>query len=274
MEKKQGGKAFWKVLLILSLIGAICALGFVGWYLYQDYQAELEAERLKNEVVIETEPVEETASEGSEGDSAAIPEGVYQKAYNPIDFQSLAKVNPDLYAWIEIPDTKINYPIAQREGDDEFYLHHDMYQKDRFAGCIYTESANSKDFSDPNTLIYGHNMKNKSMFQNLHRYEDYTFFTENPYVYIYAPGWVRKYEVFAAYTYDDRHILNSFDFSDEKVYAQYLEDVQQGLSMDANLRKDLHVTSEDRIITLSTCVGTGGEYRYLVQAVLVSEERS
>ena len=78
-----------------------------------------------------------------------------------------------------------------------------MYKGDRFAGCIYTESGNSKNFTDPNTVVYGHNMRNGSMFQNLHYYEDPEFFEQNPFVYIYTEDKIRIYEVFASYIYDD-----------------------------------------------------------------------
>lgn len=276
MKQKNGKKTFWSIILILSLIGLIVALLAVGWHLYQGYLADQEAKRLAEQVVTteaETEAEPEETVEGKEGDAAVVPE-VFGKAENPIDFAQLAEINPEIYAWITIEDTNINYPICQREGDNEFYLHHDMYQQERFAGSIYTEDCNSKDFSDPNTVIYGHNMKNKSMFQNLHKYEDYDFFVKHPTVMIYTPDKVRTYQVFAAYKYDDRHLMRYFDFADPEVFSEYLKDVQRGISMEANLNKELTVTETDRIITLSTCVGTGGSERYLVQAVLISEEES
>lgn len=110
------------------------------------------------------------------------------------------------------------------------------------------------------------------MFQNLHLFSDEEFFQENPYVYIYTPDHVLVYKIFAAYIYDDRHIMNSFDFSDPEVYAQYLEDIFSVRSMDKHLREDVEVTCEDKIITLATCIGGKTESRYLVQAVLVKDE--
>ena len=183
-------------------------------------------------------------------------------------------MNPEIYAWIRIPDTNIDYPIVQREGDDTYYLTHDIYGEERVAASIYTEDCNQKDFSDPNTVIYGHNMKNKSMFQNLHLFEDPEFFAENRYVYIYTPERSLVYEIFASYTYDDRHIMHSFDFTDREVYAQYLSDIFHVRSMDKNIREGVEVTADDKIITLETCVGTGEKYRYVVQAVLLGEKES
>ncbi|MCD8020814.1 MAG: class B sortase [Clostridiales bacterium] len=265
---KNNKKLLWRTVLVISLVGCICCLGFVAWYLYQDYREQKAYEQLQEDVDEST-----TEFDGeTEGEAAELPDGVFLDLENPIDFDLLADINTDIYAWIRISDTSIDYPIAQREGDDAYYLSHDMYQESRFAGCIYTEEANSKDFTDPNTVIYGHNMRNGSMFQNLHYFEDATFFDEHPYVYIYTPEHVLVYEVFASYSYDNRHILNSFDFSDEEVYAQYLEDILNVRSMDKNIRDDVTVTTEDTIITLSTCIGGDSDARYLVQAVLIKDE--
>ncbi|MDI9241574.1 class B sortase [Fusibacillus kribbianus] len=275
MEKKR---RFWRMILVLSLVGCICCLGFVAWYLVQDYAAQKQYEEIQEtatepQTEQETEPETYVFTGEIDGEEAELPDNIFKDLENPIDFKSLQDINPELYAWIQIPDTNINYPIAQREGDDEFYLHHDMYQQYRFAGCIYTEDCNSRDFTDPNTVIYGHNMKNKSMFQNLHLFEDKTFFDEHPYVYIYMPDGILVYEIFASYTYDDRHIMNSFDFDDPTVFEEYLNSILHVRAMDANIREAVDVTVDDRIITLETCVGVQTSYRYLVQAVLVSDSR-
>lgn len=275
-------KTFWRTILVISLIGCICCLGFVIWYLYQDAQSQKQYEELQETVVEEVTPepteaenLEQTYENGdAEGTEAALPDDIFLDMQNPIDFEKLQEINTDIYAWIRISDTPIDYPIAQREGDDTYYLHHDMYGESRFAGCIYTEDCNSKDFTDPNTVIYGHNMKNGSMFKGLHKFADSTFFEEHPYIYIYTPDHVLAYKVFAAYTYDDRHIINSFDFTDKEVFAEYLDDIFHVRAMDANIREDVSVTADDRIITLETCVGGDSDARYLVQAVLIKDGKN
>lgn len=95
-----------------------------------------------------------------------------------IDFAELSSINPDIYAWIRIPDTQIDYPVLQREENDTYYLRHNSSGRYAFAGSIYTEEANSRDFKDPMTVLYGHNMRDGSMFQNLHFFEDETFFAD------------------------------------------------------------------------------------------------
>lgn len=273
-------KKLWKGVFWTALIGCGLCIGFVAWYWYQSWQAQKEYEALKEETSTVSEESKVTLEEIDareftgelEGEAATLPDDVFLDMANPIDFDSLETINPDIYAWIRIPNTKIDYPIAQRAGDDSYYLKHDMYGEPRFAGCIYTEDCNSKDFTDQNTVIYGHNMKNGTMFKGLHAFSDPTFFQDNPYVYIYTKGRVLAYKVFAAYVYDDRHIMNSFDFTDKSVYGQYLEDIYHVRSMDKQLREDVIVTAEDTIITLETCIGGRTNSRYLVQAVQIKEE--
>lgn len=284
MKKK---KKFWNILFFLSVAGCIICFGFLAWYLYQNYQVKKEYDNIRQETgavqntptppeekKVTVEEIDQAEFTGElQGEEAKIEDDIFfADMENPVDFQKLAGINPDIYAWIRIPDTNIDYPIAQRAGDDTFYLKHDMYQEPRFAGCIYTEDCNSKDFTDPNTVIYGHNMKNGSMFQNLHLFADADFFREHPDVYIYTPDGVLAYKVFAAYTYDDRHIMNSFDFNDPEVFQSYLDEIFHVRSMDANIRDDINVTVNDHIITLATCIGGQPRSRYLVQAVLNKDE--
>ena len=188
-------KSFWKLILTLSIVGLIVIFAAVGLYFYQDYKARQEYERLQRELAAQELTMEELENMEftgeSDGEEAKLPDDIFLDMENPIDFEKLLEINDDIYAWIRIPDTNIDYPIVQRAGDDAYYLRRDIYKKPKVAGSIFTEDCNSKDFDDPNTVIYGHNMRNKSMFQNLHLYEDPDFFKENPYVYIYTPGRVR-----------------------------------------------------------------------------------
>lgn len=191
----------------------------------------------------------------------------------PIDFTKLNEINPELYAWIRIPDTNIDYPVAQHDGEDQtFYLHRDMYGEPQFAGCIYSEKPNKKDFSDPVTVLYGHNMINGAMFQNLHLFREREFFDNHKYVYVYTKQGSLVYEIYAAYTYDDRHILKSFDFSKEKDLKKYINESLHPRQMDAMVREGVDVTVDDHVLTLSTCLADQPGSRLLVQAVLTYEK--
>lgn len=192
----------------------------------------------------------------------------------PVSFDNMREINSDLYAWIYIPGTQVDYPIAQAsEEDDSFYLTHDIYKNYSIYGTIYTEKCNSKDFSDPNTLIYGHEMLNGSMFQNLHYYEDAEYFNKNPYFYIFTEDRVLTYEIFSAFQYDDRHIMYAFDFTQPNEYQSFLNEAMNPQSSIANVRDGVEVTTDDKIVTLSTCDGSNSENRYLVCGVLVSDQK-
>ena len=190
----------------------------------------------------------------------------------PVKFEELQAVNPDVYAWITVPGTDIDYPILQHASDNTYYLMHNIDGSYGYPGCIYTENMNSKDFTDNNTVIYGHNMKNGSMFAQLHKFEDPDFFKENREVLIYLPDEVLHYTIFAAHIYDDRHLLYSFDFADPEVYQKYLDSIFSTRDMSANIDKDIIVTTDDQIITLVTCIGSQPSNRLLVQAVLTDRE--
>ena len=240
--------------IILFLIGI--ALGSIG---LKNYLAEKNAGKVYEDLKVDMDidPVIELPSVGLE------------KIENPIDFDTLTAQYPDVYAWIRIPGTRVDYPIVQRKGDNGYYLNHTIDGRKKIEGSIYTEDYNSKTFEDANTVIYGHNMKNGSMFQTLHRYKDKQFMLDNSEIYIYQKDKVLKYKVFAAYVYDNRHLMLSFDFEDKKIFENYLQNVLTKKEMSSNIDTTMDVTASDRIITLSTCNNNPAQ-RYLVQAVLLS----
>lgn len=248
---------------VLALAAVLCAgIGFMHYRQEQD--AGKEYEKLKEEVKVAEEEPEEMLPEEPEEEPEEKPVVI------PVDFASLQERNPDVYAWIRVPGTNIDYPILQSAEDNGLYLRHSIDKEWDMAGCIYTENYNSKDFDDPNTLIYGHDMSNGTMFRELHRYEDKSFFDENREVRIYLPDAVLTYEIFAAYVYDDRHIMLNFNFDDPEVYQEYLDGIFAIRDMNAHIDTSVEAGTDDRIITLSTCNGKAENQRYLVQAVLVS----
>lgn len=263
MKKKTGLLAA----IVLLLAGVICGgIGIYSWQ--QEKQAGKEYEKLKEEVVAESEPI----IQATPTEVPVVEEETKEPIQIPIDFQTLKEKNPDVYAWIRIPGTDIDYPILQRVGDNSYYLEHTLEGKEKPEGAIFTEDYNSQDFSDANTVIYGHNMKNGSMFRQLHEYQDRKFMKEHPEVVIYQPDKILHYQIFAAYVYDNRHLLQSFDFEDREVYKNYLQSIQEKKDMGSSIDSSIELTGEDPIITLSTCNGND-EQRYLVQAVLLSIEQ-
>lgn len=244
-------KAAGLLLILLILLLLLCG-GFFGVRFYRDYLARKQYESISESYTVETT--------------------VDTRIENPIDFAALQKRNAEIYAWIVVPNTEIELPIAQSYADDLYYLNRDIDGKYSRLGTIFTQSKNSRDFSDPVTVIYGHNYYSGGMFTNLHYFEDEKFFRENEYFYIYTPERRLTYSIVSAYKYDDRHILNSFDFSDTTVLREYFDYVLDPLAMLRNVREDARLEINDKLVVLSTCLTGGYSGRYLVNGVLVNDE--
>lgn len=194
---------------------------------------------------------------------------------NPIDFDALWAENPDVCAWIQVDGTVIDYPILQSdiEKDDNFYLDHDMNGASKSAGAIYIQKLNQKDFTDPNTLIYGHNMLNGTMFGQLKKFRNKDFFNENRNIYIYTPEHILKYEIISAFVYDNRHIINSFNFDVESSKMQFFNECVNPTSLTKQVVENASLEADDNIITLSTCTSNSSE-RYLVVGKLISDTKT
>lgn len=250
-----------KFLSLISLVLCVCVFaGLIS-------ACQPDAPKVYNTTAPSTAPLstEETYAQATE---EILPA-------NPINFEELQKINPDLYAWIKIPGTVIDYPVAQSSNeDDNYYLHRDYKGNYDFAGTIYSQRHNTKYFVERVTVLYGHNMLDGSMFASLHNFSDPEFFEENDTMYIYIPGHILTYKIFAAYDYDDRHILNSFEFHKDEVYEQYLKDCLNPHSTNAIVRDGTELTVDDKIVTLSTCHDYISSYRFLVQGVLVDDQRT
>ena len=280
-SKKNSNRTLWIIVLILSLVLVSVGLGVYTW-VYVGKTVDFSEYR--NEPA-ETRPVADPGTSGSSGDPDGLQsptqtqgeqegqETQVQTVDNPIDFSGLQSLNPDIYAWIYIPNTGIDLPVFQAspDKDDNFYMYHNVKGDYEFKGSIYSQRLNQKDFSDPVTVLYGHHMLDDSMFSNLHYFMDKQFFDENEYFYIYTPGHILTYRIVSAHEYDERHILNSFDFSNERIFRDYLDYIMAPRTMIANVRDSVVLTTQDRIVTLSTCT-EGGSARYLLQGVLINDE--
>ncbi len=192
---------------------------------------------------------------------------------SPINFAELQAQNPDIYAWIEIPDTTVSYPILQRTGDRAYYLNHSSTGAYSQKGSIYTEDYNSRDFGDPITVIYGHHMRNGDMFGTLEKsYSDRTFFDSHKDINIYMPNEALKLKVFASVTYNNSHLLYNKDYSDPEVFEAFINSVKNDYPRGLIWDESVGITSGDRIVILSTCTGNNPSARFLVLAKIEDNE--
>lgn len=265
-------------IVVCSIILIICAIFIMRYYLSLETEA-VYIEDLRTEYVNYTPSQSAPNSEVSSAttEESALPENImryitindYPVPYQIINFNALREYqNSDIYAWITIPDCTIDYPIVQHPTDNNYYIDHNLNGSSGYPGCIYTENYNTTSWNDSNTILYGHNMKNGTMFADLHKYADADFFKEHPYVYIYTDDYVRIYQVFAAYPFSNDHLYTLCDWENEDAVNKYFSGI---FSNTGNFNKTVTLDGTSKILTLSTCIKNQNEKRFLVQAVLVGE---
>ena len=279
MSKKR------KTLLVFGLLLIALGVGYLSYAVVSGIRARKDAETLHSIAFQDstvstqtpsTEPLPPVTTAETVPITTAETERVTttetkEPYVSPVDFEALWEINPDIYAWIEIVDTNISYPVLQHPTNNDYYLNHTPEHKSGFPGSIYTFNVNAKDFSDFNTLIYGHRMNDGTMFSNLHYYRDETYLKEHQTIKIYLPDRELCYTIFAAVVYDDRLITSYFDFSDPESCQAYLDSIYNNRDLNSHVLSEPQVTAEDRIITLSTCIKGQERNRYLVVAVLTDE---
>ncbi|WP_461811125.1 sortase domain-containing protein, partial [Faecalimonas sp.] len=181
MKRKKDKVFFW-----ICIVICILSITYIVYYYLKKTDSHKDYAKVKKQVIKEEKPEK-------------------KKEEIPIDFAKLKNVNSDIYGWIQVPDTNIDYPILQNETNDAFYLDHAFDKKYDVFGAIFTERINAKDFTDFNTVIYGHNIKDGSFFQNLHKFEDDEFFNSHDTFTIYTETEKKTYKIFAAVEYSSKH---------------------------------------------------------------------
>ena len=190
---------------------------------------------------------------------------------SPVDFEALQDVNEDIYAWIYIEGTDIDYPVCQSPTNDEFYLDHNSDGDYSSAGAVFSEHEfNGIDFSDPVTVLYGHHMSNGDIFGNLQvQFMEEEFWETDPVITFYLPDRELRYQVFAAVPYGHFHILYYHDFSDEEVYEDFFDEIMSTHAFEAMTHEEYAPEFGDKVIVLSTCLIGNNYNRYTVMGKLI-----
>ena len=275
----------YKILTLILAVVLIVVLVIFGknWMVQKNAQKEyeklsaqvndLQNQMNDNQINIPSDTQQQTedaATEVPTEDTELEQKGIEIPQKN-LNWKKLKGINEDIYAWICIPGTQVDYPVLQHPTDDSYYLNYNMNGTRGYPGCIYTERENSKDFTDFDTVVYGHKMRNDTMFASLHDYEDQTFFNNFPYIYVYTQDKELVYEIFAAYQTDDAHILHSNDFSTQDGRVQYLENIVKNSQNSPQVQDKIQLSVDSHLLTLSTCVSRQADKRFVVQAVLLNE---
>ena len=260
-EQKKKRKS--DVLLTIALIAAIvvfCYAAFNLYHIYTEYKKGTD----------EYNQIEEMAVTERDADSAEVA-GPNAQLKPPIevDFDKLKSVNEDVVGWIYVdalPD--ISYPIVKGK-DNQTYLHQTYEKNYNFAGTIFVDYENSGDFSDCNTLVYGHNMKNGSMFGHLKKFrEDDRLYKQDKYFWILTPERNYRYEIITAYTTGVNSDTYTLFKGPGEEFEKYLETIKGYSEIQTD---DTDLTIKDKIVTLSTCTGNEST-RFVVQGKRVDAE--
>ncbi len=260
-EQKKKKKS--DVLLTIALIAAIavfCYAAFNLYHIYTEYKKGTD----------EYNQIEAMAVTGRDADSTEVAGPSAQiKPPIEVDFDKLKSVNEDVVGWIYVdalPD--ISYPIVKGK-DNQTYLHQTYEKNYNFAGTIFVDYENSGDFSDCNTLVYGHNMKNGSMFGHLKKFrEDDKLYKQDKYFWILTPERNYRYEIITAYTTSVNSDTYTLFKGPGEEFEKYLETIKGYSEIKTD---DTDLTIKDRIVTLSTCTGNEST-RFVVQGKRVDAE--
>lgn len=278
MRQKKDQNEIWLILgaafLIITIIFGAVWLGDSR----NRKKAEEKYEKLAEAVNTLPEGTEEAETEEEEEtEESVLAELGIEVLEKNLDWAALHEENEDIYAWIYVPDTDVDYPVLRHPTDNSYYLNHNLDGSEGYPGCIYSEDYNATDFSDVHTVLNGHNISKGenagTMFSSLHNFEDEKLFEEDHYIYIYTEEKVFVYRIFAAYEYRAIHLLDNFDYTNEYVYEDYLKQIYNTHDRVANVRQDVNVTVSDRILTLSTCTTDhDASLRFLVTGVLLNPD--
>ena len=250
-KKKGGSNIVSNIILVIAIVVfAVSAYKLYG--IFSEYNQGDNEYQKTQDLVINTEKKDDTKEETFS-----------------VDFEKLLEMNSDVVGWIRFDEpSEINYPVVQGR-DNEEYLKRTFEANTNKLGTLFVDVNNPGDFSGRNTFIYGHNMKNGSMFAQLLKYKDDSFYKEHPYFYIYTPdGKVRTYEIFSAGVVKDTSDSYIMDYADDAAFQTYIDYIKQQSAYPTSTE----VTTASKIVSLSTCTNVRDDERFLVHGVMIKEE--
>lgn len=240
-------------LLIFLLLCVTVVASYMAVKEYRQYEAVAEHyEKLQDEFV-ETKTTEETTP-----DKTTEPTEPIEVAPITIDFASLLEQNSDVVGWIYCQDTPINYPVVQAKDNDK-YLRRDLSGKYLVSGTVFVDYRNGAIGEDANYIVYGHNMKDGTMFSSLSKYKEQSYYDEHPVLYFLTSTGDYKIELYAGIVVK-RDALIYMPNPDEKGFAEFLSNAKEK----STFKSEVEITENDTLITLSTCSYEYNHARYIV----------
>lgn len=258
-----------KRVYVIAVVVFFAIFAFSAWKLLDisaEYRrGEKEYERLEQYVQIpETVPTTtQSKTDDSTEPAETQPAGT---VWPKVDFAALQMLNPDVVGWIYIEGTNVNYPIVQAN-DNDYYLYRLISGETNSTGSIFLDAGASELFMSRNNSLYGHNMKNGTMFADITDYVDQEFYEQHPEALLLTPQGNYKVKIFSCYITDawDNSWQIVFNGSE---YGQWLDQLQRR----SYLATDVHPTEADRVLTFSTCTYETEDARLLVHGIIEESE--
>lgn len=231
-------------IILVAAIAVFCVSGFQLFKIGKGYMAGRSEYKKLEELAI------------TEGDADTFR----------VNFEELLNVNPDTIGWLRFhPEPSvINYPIVQGTDNNE-YLHKTFSANENTMGAIFLSADNNSAFTDRNSVIYGHRMKDGSMFRHLSDYEDKSFWEANPYFYIYTPDNCRhKYHIYSVGQVEDMTDTYLTHFGSDEQFLSFLNMTKEISLYDTGVEPAAY----DKVVTLSTCTSANDNHRFVVRGIL------
>ena len=274
-ERKTPKNTFRKVAYILIMLILLAVLLYSMYqivaYLKESFDNWKLLDEITEQVVVIKEPSsEETVEKQPTPSRDAEEQQPTEEKEEPVeegvpiqvDFERLLLNNKDVKAWLYCKDTLINYPVAQA-ADNDYYLHRLLNGTYNRAGTLFMECTNQEDFSDWNTLIYGHNMKNNTMFGTLTDYRDQEYYDEHPVWYLLTPSGDYRIELISGFVTDTSSEIYSIPQTQEAK-----NELVDAIMRKSNFKTNATISPEDKLITFSTCTYEYDEARYVLVGIL------
>lgn len=260
-RKRQIHLLFQGIFLGLCICLLCFSLYKLGSIFFEYQSGEKEYDELRQYLLAEPiSPEDPALTDTSAGEEDSEEENPTAVPMTRIDLTSLQEINPEAVGWIEIAGTSISYPMVHTT-DNTYYLTHTFRKEQNKSGSVFVESSNAADFTDLHTIVYGHNMKDGSMFAGLKNYSKQSYWEAHPYIYLDIADASHCYQIFSCHEANLDDITYTIGFEADDTYQNFLDSLKGASKYDTGIE----VTKDDPIITLSTCTQRGTK-RFVVHA--------
>ena len=250
------------IALIVILLGVFV---FSAWQIVdilKEYRKGEQTYQSLEHYISVPDTTKETKSQSDTSDAQQTQSEEVESPFPNVDFDALKTINEDVIGWIYIPDTRVNYPILQGE-DNEQYLYHLLTGEYNSSGSIFLDANVPGDFSGQNSPIYGHNMKNDTMFADIVDYKQQAFYEEHPIAMLMTPEKNYYVHLFSGYVTDSWGDAWNKSF-DTETFETWLKEAKEK----SKFTSDVVPTVQDKVLTFSTCTYDIADGRFVLHGIL------